>query len=339
MPTYQFFPTQYEGPIRTLLLDANVTAHLDTIARKGTEYADVVVSRRMADLVSRLDTDARVMAGLGAGEGVMRRAGLQDVANYQRRSENAQEMLAGDRSRIRAWLDGEAPPASRGGEEEAAPGDIGAAEFEIVRDNFLVPSYAMMLKVYQLHLQQRSPESGFRALAGFAEELFARGSRELMLGALLLAGNHSGREMALNIMKLHERKGLTPTLDALWNTSFDLTHSRVATMPSLPEFRGAFEVPCVFVTDDRHLGKFLRIIQPVGAMSLERGGGMTGDHAYLEELLQDGMWTRVAEIVEAGNNRAVNDPTDVEDIARIRRYRARTYADQLEAWLEERLDS
>jgi len=40
MPTYQYFPARYDGPIRTLLLDANVTAHLDTIARKGTEYAD-----------------------------------------------------------------------------------------------------------------------------------------------------------------------------------------------------------------------------------------------------------------------------------------------------------
>lgn len=338
MPTYQYFPARYEGPIRTLLLDANVTAHLDTIARKGTEYADGVVNRRMADLVRRLDADARVLPGLGEGEGVMRRAGLQDVSNYRRRSENAQELLAGDRSRITAWLEGEALPDPRVPGDAEHPSEIGTEEFEIVRENLLIPSYAVMLKAYQLYLQGRSPESGFRVLAGFAEELFARGSREVLLGALLLAGNHTGREMALNIMKLREQKDLASTLDALWNTSFDLTHSRVATMPSLPEFRAAFEVPCVFVTDDRHLGRFLQILQPAGAMSMKRGGGITGDHAYLKRVLQDGMLAKVVEIVEAGNDRALNETTDVEDMARIRRYRARAYADQLEEWLAERLD-
>lgn len=279
------------------------------------------------------------MPGLGAGEGIMRRAGLGDLANYWRRNANAEQMFADRHARVRAWLSGDAVPASDSPEGDLLPSEVDESRFEVVRDNFIVPSYAMMLKAYQLYLQGGSPESAFRSLAAFARELFGRGAREVLLGALLLAGNPTGREMALNIMKLHQEKDPAATFDALWNTSFDLTYSRVATMPSLPEHAGLFALPCIFVTDDKHLGKFLGLVHPVGAMGLARGGGVTADQAHLSAVLQEDMVPKVAKIVAEGNAQLRQDQTSVEEVSRIRRYRSRKYIEQLEAWFTQRVGS
>lgn len=331
MPSYKYFPSTYDGPIKTLLLDANVTGHLDSIAKRGVGFVDPVVRRRMADLIDRLDRNVAVMPGLGAGESVIRRKGMKEYANYSRRSVNAFAMLADDSKKIRVWLNGDTfePHCDTESERQGARF---AEDFEIVRKNMVVPSYAMVLKSYELYLRGGSPESSFRELAAFAEELYGRGSREVMLGALLLAGNARGREIALNIMKLRQPKGAVATLDALWNTCFDLTYSRVAVMPSLPDYAGVFELPCVLVTDDKALARFLDIIRPLGAVNLSRGGGTTADFADLRGLLQDGAYEMVGEVVGRGNRRMYRDETDLGLMTRIRRFKAQKYAEHLEDW-------
>lgn len=194
-----------------------------------------------------------------------------------------------------------------------------------------MPSYAVVLKAYQSFLEQRDPIDSFRDLALFAEELFARGGREIMLGALLLAGGSTGRLMALNIMKLHQEKDLGSTLDALWNTSFDLTYSRVATMPSLPELPDTPQ-PVVFATDDRHLGKLLAMVDPAGAVPHRRGGGITADYVKLRGLVRDDLIDDVVRIIELSGEKALNDDTDVRMVERIRRYKAARKVERLEAW-------
>lgn len=331
MSSYKYFPSTHDGPIKTLLLDANVTGHLDSIAQRGPGLVDPVVRRRMADLVDRLDKNVVVMPGLGAGESVMRRKGMKEFANYSRRSVNAFAMLADDSKKIRAWLNGDTTGPHCDAESERR-GARFAKDFEIMRENMVVPSYAMVLKSYELYLRGGSPEPSFRELAAFAEELYGRGSREVMLGALLLAGNARGREMALNIMKLRQSKEAVATLDALWNTSFDLTYSRVAVMPSLPGFAGAFELPCVLVTDDKALGRFLDIIRPSGAVALSRGGGATADFADLRGLLQEGAYEMVGEVIDRGNRRMYRDETNLGLMTKIRRFKAQKYAQHLEGW-------
>ncbi|MEV8143788.1 hypothetical protein [Specibacter sp. NPDC078709] len=338
MPEYLYFPTQYVGPIKTLLLDANVTGHLDSIAQRGSSYPHSTVRARMADLVRRLDEDVLVMPGLGAAESVIRReAEMSKVSNYHRRSENAMRLLVDDRASLRAWLKGEdvLPTVYAPDTVEGSSGVLDK-DLRIVRENLIIPSYATLLKSYQLYLEQGDPVDAFKELELFAEELFSRGSRELMLGALLLTGNSTGRQLALSIMKLHNEQDLKTTLDKLWNTSFDLTYSRVARMPSLPELRTRFVQPAVFVTDDRNLGKLLAMIQPAGAMSHSRGGGLTADFVTLGKLVREDLIVEVAKIVSNSGEKAQQDRTDFQLVPRIRRYRSMKYCDDLEKWLADR---
>jgi hypothetical protein len=335
---YLYFPAHYEGRIKTLLLDANVTGHLDTIARKGS-HKDVWVRTRMADMVGRLDDDVTVMPGLGAAESVIRRGTeLKDPANYHRRSANATRLLVDGRTALRAWLnDDDAQLDLSSIDSDEYESGILDGDFQIVRDDFIIPSYAMVLKAYQLYLEHQTPTvSSFSELEDFAGELFCRGSREVMLGALLLAGNPKGREMALNIMKLREEKGLEDTLKALWNTSFDLTYSRVVTMPSLPELRSVVAQPAVFVTDDKHLGNLLKMIEPVGAIAHKRGGGMTADFVTLDPFVCKDLLGDVADIVNRSGEKAQGDSTDIQLLQRIRRYKSRKYVEHLEDWFAHR---
>lgn len=338
MSQYMYFPANYRGRIKALLLDANITGHLDLIAERGSSYRNSVVRDRMADLVSRLDDDVMVMAGLGAAESVIRRGKEpREVSNFHRRSANAVRLLSGDRAGLPAWLSGNntAPaPSSFNGNEYADR--ILDADFVTVRDNFIVPSYAVVLKAYQLYVERQTPLDSLKILEAFAEELFGRGSRELMLGALLLAGNSTGRETALNIMKLREEKNFESTMNALWNTSFDLTYSRVATMPSLPEMLKVIPQPAVFVTDDKHLGKLLRIVQPMGAIAMLGGGHLTADYVSLKHLIRDDLFDDLAVILRCSAEKARRDRTDVRLVHRIRWYKSHRYVEQIEEWFARR---
>lgn len=337
MTQYKYFPEGYSGRIKTLLLDANITGHLDSIARRGSSYKDAVVRNRMADMVRRLDDDVMVMPGLGAAESVMRRGkDLREPSNYHRRSENALRLLKDDPIALPAWLNDDAHPGLSTLDKDEHENAISDAEFLILRDNLIIPSYAVVLKAYQLYLEHQSPVNSFRMLEAFAEELFLRGSRELMLGALLLTGNAAGREISLNIMKLREEKDSESTLNALWNTSFDLTYSRVATMPSLPELRNVIAQPAVFVTDDKHLGKLLKMIHPLGAISMPGGGGITADSVSMKAFLQEDFFDEVVQIVEHSGEKAQRDRTDVQLLQRIRRYKSLKYVEQLEDWFARR---
>ncbi len=338
MSKYLYFPSQYDGSIRSLLLDANVVGHLDTISRRGSSFDEKNVQNRVADLVARLSENVFVMPGLGAAESLMRRKpGIREASNYSRRSANAMRLLVDNRRSLQAWSQGSdvLPDPQHPNDGESGNG-VPEADLRIVRENLILPSYAMVLKAYQLFLERRDPLVAFGSLALFAAELFGRGSREVTLGALLLAGNSPGREMALNIMKLRQEKCLDSTLDALWNTSFDLTYSRIATMPSLPELRGLIPQPAVFVTDDKHLGKFLALVQPVGAMSHNHGAGLTADLVTFENLVSENLADGVAQIVSRGNAEASSETTDLELIGRIRRYKSRQYIQQLESWFADR---
>jgi hypothetical protein len=338
MPEYHYFPSRIDGLIQTVLLDANVVGHLDAIARRGSAFRNDVVRRRMAGLVRRLDADALVMGGLGAVESVMRRAaGPGDVANYHRRATNAMRLLGESRSVLQVWIDGRDVPLDvLATESEENSRQVFEENFDVLRDNFILPSYAMVLKAYQLFLIGGDPIRSLRELELFAEELHGRGSRELMLGAALLAGNATGREMALNIMKLTRGKDGTATLDALWNTSFDLTYSRVATVPSLPGFSELLKQPAVFVTDDRHLGRLLTLVEHRGAVPMERGGALTADLVQMGRVLRSDLAADVARIVHMSSAKARLDPADVHEVGRVRRYKARKYVEHLEGWFSRR---
>lgn len=338
MEKYSYFPSQYDGHIRSLLLDANITAHLDSIARKGSSFVGKDVRPRMADLVKRLHDDVVVMPGLGAAESVLRRGEeLPNFFNYYRRSRNAKRLLVDDRDMLLAWLNGDEvqPDSSTSGEGEYLEEDRDS-DFKIVRQDMIVPSYAMLLTAYKLYLDKGKEVSHIRELQSFAEEIYGRGSREFMLGCLLLAGNSNGRSMALNIMKLHDEKNLKDTLNALWNTSFDLTYSRIATQPLLPEFKELMPQPAVFVTDDRHLGTLLKIIQPVGAATSKGGGDMTADLIPMESLIREDFLTDVTAIVNSSSQKSLQDTTDVQLVQKIRRYKSRIYVEQLENWFAHR---
>lgn len=341
MSEYLYFPSTHDRPIRTLLLDANVTSHLDSIARRGSNYRDSTVRDRMSDLVDRLAEDVVVMPGLGAAESVIRRGPeLRNVSNYRQRGANAMQLLVDDKPTLRAWLaGGHVQPTAHTAHGDDTGAGIPDAHFHLVREDMIMPSYAIILKAYQMFLQRRNPIDSFRDLELFAEELYARGSREIMLGALLLTGSPTGRQMALNIMKLHQEKDLGSTLEALWNTSFDLTHSRLATTPSLPELRDAIVQPAVFVTDDRHLGKLLAIVHPVDAIAHPRGGGFTADGVKLRGLVRNDLIDDVLKIIALSGEKAWHDDTDVQLLQRVRRYKAAKKVERLEAWFAGRRPS
>ncbi|PTR42723.1 hypothetical protein C8K38_11020 [Rhodococcus sp. OK611] len=337
--TYSYFPSQREGLVKSILLDANVTGHLDTIARKGSLYTDSAIRQRIADLIERLDENVRIMPGLGAAESAMRRTEeVREVSNYHRRSLNALRLLGDDRSVLRAWLDGNevSPVAAAQSDGEADVNEVISDDLRTVRQNFVVPSYALVLKAYQLYLQKRDSVGAFGELDSFAGELYGRGSREIVLGALLLAGNSRGRQMALSIMKLQDETGLEKTLDRLWNTSFDLTYSRMATQPWAPEFGQFVPQPVAFVTDDKRLGEFLEMIEPMGSVPHQRGGRVSASAFPIAELVRDDLTRRVAEIVARSGNELLRNKLDISDMQRIRRYKARKYSTDLEGWFAAR---
>ncbi len=329
MYQYSYFPSSSDQPIQTLLLDANVTSHMDSIARRGLDFDPPDVHQRIDDLLERLAADALVMPGMGAAEGVTRRTGFGDVDNYSRRSKNAEAMFADGQQALRSWLRGEEfripPTATNQGSDERI-----TSLLEILTDHQVKPSYALLLHIYELYREGGSPESSFRRLNTLAEELFARGSVEMIVGALLLAGTSEAKNMVLDIMKLREERPPEEVYSALWNASFDLCYSRVAVLPSLPELKGWVDFPCVFVTEDRHLGNFLELVSPLGGVSLPRGGGVTVNGASFGDRLNAANFEMVKRLVDDSTRRIFCDTTNLEEVSAIRKYRAIKYIQQLE---------
>lgn len=332
-----YYPSPDSKRIKTLLLDANITSILDRMAKLGSKFQDETIRQRIKDLVGRLDKNVVILPGLGAVESVMRRTGkITEKHNYFERGANAMWLLNNNQQALKAGFEGidsQLNPESKNFQKTT---DDFERLFSVVYDNEMLPSYAVVLKAYKLYLEEKSmgrdAVSALSELELFAEELFGRGSRELFFGCLLLTGNSKGRQLALNIMKLHSERQCDKTLDCLWNTSFDLTYSRVAEMSSLPEMTYAMPKPTVFVTDDRRLGELLKLIKSLGGSTLPRGGGITASEANMRDLIDDDQFEKVSRIIENSNKKTLTDSTDVDTIQKIRKYKSKRYVKSLEDW-------
>lgn len=210
--------------------------------------------------------------------------------------------------------------------------------FGIVHANLLMPSYAVVLKIYQLHLTNGDPIASLRELEAFCAELFARGTRELLLGTLLLTGSGQGIQLASSIMKTSKMLDAESTLANLWNTSFDLTHSRLVGQASLPGFAEQLPEPRAFVTDDRMLGKLLERIDFLGAMPHAQGGGMSADNVRLAGYVRPELGDQVIRIILKSSLSARDERTGDVLVSRIRRHKAKVYAAQIEAWISHRFE-
>jgi hypothetical protein len=311
------------------MLDANVTASLDSIARRGSDFRDEVTRERMADLLDRLgDSEVLAMAGLGAAEGDLRRVTTEtDYSNFHRRSAHALSLLNENRDFLRRWVAGEyVPPVVVDLDRER---DKRVEElFHIVVDNYLLPSYALVAQAYWLYLNDPIPMRALRRVERIAGEIRCRGSREMMFAILLLAGTHDGQELARNIMKLTTEGGLKKTLDALWNTSFDLTYTRMAV--AMPLY-GDVPQPVVFVTADGHLRSFMNTIEPLGAGMAVGGAALPLDSSNFEGLVRDDLYEEVQALMMASTQAVASNPETAEHVTRIRRNNSVRHIARLEA--------
>ena len=149
-----------------------------------------------------------------------------------------------------------------------------------------------------------------------------------MLAILLVAGTSSGRALALNIMKLQNKAGLTETLDAAWNTSFDLTYTRMAVNTPL---WARLPAPVVFVTADKHLSTFVNTIEPLGSGQLSNGAVLSLDSSYLEGLVRDDLYESLQKLMLASTKATLVNAMPVEQVATIRRANSLKHIKRLEA--------
>lgn len=268
------------------------------------------------------------MPGFGAAEGDMRRAFRKtDYSNYHRRTAHARSLINENRDALRRWAAGEdvepvaVDPESMG---QKRTEDI----FRIAVDSFLRPSYALLLQAYWAYLTDPIPIRALRSVARVAEETYGRGSREMLLAILLITGTETGRKLALNIMKLHSEWGLDETLNRIWNTSFDLTYTRLAVAMPL---HGSLPEPVVFATADKHLGKLLETISPNGGWRGANGLPMPEDAVDFDGLVQDELFYRVDDILSATRRATAANTMSPEQIATIRRVNAVKHIERLEA--------
>lgn len=325
---YTYFP-RGSGQIGSVMLDANVTAHLDAIAKKGSAFRDEAVRERIAGLLDRLgDSEVLAMAGLGAAEGDIRRESREtDYSNFHRRSAHALSLLNENRDTLRRWAAGEdVDPISvdLDYERQKQTEDL----FDIVIDNFLRPSYALVLQAYWSYLTDPIPMRALRAVERVAAETRGRGSREMMLAILLIAGTHDGRELALNIMKLQNETGLRETFDAAWNTSFDLTYTRFAV--SMP-LQGTLPEPVVFVTVDRHLSTFVNTIEPQRGGQVANGLLLPLDVSHMDGLVQDDLYSSIHKLMLSSVQAHAESTMLDEQVARVRRFNSEKHVKLLEA--------
>lgn len=333
---YTYFP-RGSGQIGSVMLDANVTAHLDAIAKKGSAFHDEAVRERIAGLLDRLgDSEVLAMAGLGAAEGDIRRESREtDYSNFHRRSAHALSLLNENRDTLRRWAAGEdvAPiTVDLDYERQKQTEDL----FGIVIENFLRPSYALVLQAYWSYLTDPIPMRALRAVERVAAETRGRGSREMMLAILLIAGTHDGRELALNIMKLRNEVGLSETLDAAWNTSFDLTYTRLAV--SMP-LQGTLPEPVVFVTVDKHLSTFVNTIEPQGGRLAASGVPMPLDVSHFDGLVQDGLYEKTNKLMLSSVQASAESVMPDEQVARVRQFNSEKHIKRLESSFAERYAS
>lgn len=324
---YTYFPRD-PSRIGSALLDANVTADLDSIARRGSSFNDEATRERVAGLLDRLgDAEVLAMAGFGAAEGDIRRKFRDtDYSNFHRRSAHAMSLLNEHRDTLRRWVAGEhVDPVTVDLESERAKQT--EALFSIAVDNFLFPSYALVLQAYWSYLTDPIPMRALRSVERVAAETRCRGSREMMLAILLIAGTHSGRELALNIMKLQSEAGLSKTLDAAWNTSFDLTYTRLTVSTPL---WGNVPQPVVFVTTDRHLSTFVNTIEPLGAGQVSNGVMLPLDASHMNGLVQDELYVDVNKLMLASMRATADNPMPVEQVTTIRRVNSAKHIKRLE---------
>jgi hypothetical protein len=313
------------------MLDANVTANLDSIAKRGSSFRDEAVRERIVGLLDRLgDSEVLAMAGLGAAEGDMRREfRATDYSNFHRRSAHARSLLNENRDSLRRWAAGEVvEPVSVDleGERQKQTESV----FGVVVENFLLPSYALVLQAYWANLSDPIPMRALRSVERVAAETRCRGSREMMLAILLVAGTNSGRALALNIMKLQNKAGLTQTLDAAWNTSFDLTYTRMAVNTPL---WGRVPEPVVFVTADKHLSTFVNTIEPLGRGQLSNGAVLSLDSSCLRGLVREDLYESIQKLMLASTEATLVNTMPVEQVATIRRANSMKHIKRLEACL------
>lgn len=306
------------GQFGSVMLDANVTGHLDSIARRGSAFQDDSVRERIAELLEHLgDTEVLVMAGLGAAEADIRREVRDtDYANFHRRSAHALSLLNENRDVLRRWVGGESvEPVSVDLDSERQKQT--EQFFGVAVENFLLPSNALLMQAYWAYLTDSFPMRALRSVERVAVETRCRGSKEMMLTILLIAGTHRGRELALNIMKLRSEVGYSQTLDALWNTSFDLTYTRLAlTMP----LWGRLPEPVVFVTADKHLSTFMNLIEPQGGARADNGAVMSLDATDLDGFVRDELADSIQDLMLSSAESAGANSMPVEQVATIRRY-------------------
>jgi hypothetical protein len=333
---YTYFP-RGAGPIGSVMLDANVTARLDSIARRGSAFHDEATRERMSGLLDRLgDAEVLSMAGLGAAEGDIRRGvrGI-DYSNFHRRSAHALSLLNENRETLRRWAAG----------EEVAPITVDLESerqkkleslFGSAIENFLLPSYALILQAYWSYLNDSVPMRALRSVERVAVDTRCRGSREMMLAILLIAGTSSGRELALNIMKLRNEAGLSQTFDAAWNTTFDLTYTRMAVSTPLC---GSLPAPVVFVTEDRHLSTFVNMIEPLGGGPVSNGAVLPLDSSTMEGLVCDELYGSIQKLMLASARATAANPMPAEQVSIIRRANSLKHIERLEELFSRRYSS
>jgi len=283
---YLELPTGSLATAGTVMLDWNISARIANIHKRQMSFERLnpgaVEMGRLRTLVRAIPVGADILSAFGAAEPETRRIqAVSDIDRYNQRTDIASFYLTRGSDYLLHLLDG---GESGGLVLDSEPDDV-PLEPDALRSWFMV-SYAVLLKVVVMERQKALSrvERIDRFRFWLEHELGVSASREAWIGFLLLAGMGDHPDKARRLLKVGKN---SDARDSVWGATWDLMYTRFPSMLAQPMFRGAWNLPIAFVTDDSALVDALAGTKTAFITENRQGVMFSGDQMDATALHED----------------------------------------------------
>lgn len=284
--TYWEIPYRGLAAARTLILDWNISKHLNSIHRWQERFEPLRLSApdstRLMNLVSSLPEGVEILGALAAAEPETRSSSsTADMDRYNLRNDVAAVYLSRFPDYLTHLLEG---GESGGLVLEPVPDDD-PFDPHPLREWFMVPYAALLMAVFISRKPNRSrPERVDDYRFWLEHELKATAGYEAWIGFKLLGGKGDVPAKAARLLKLDSSKSIA---NSVWGATWDLMYARMPELLALPPYRGQWPLPLVFVTDDTALVDAMGGRISSLSMINDRGVALNGSHLDLSLLHDD----------------------------------------------------
>lgn len=284
--TYWEIPYRGLAAARTLILDWNISKHLNSIHRWQERFEPLRLSApdstRLMNLVSSLPEGVEILGALAAAEPETRsHSSAADIDRYNLRNDVAAVYLSRFPDYLIHLLDG---GESEGLVLEPVPDDD-PFDPHPLREWFMVPYAALLMAVSISRKPNRSRQDRVDDYRFWLEhELKATAGHEAWIGFKLLGGRGDVPAKAARLLKLGSSKSI---VNSVWGATWDLMYARMPELLALTPYRGQWPLPLVFVTDDTALVDAMGGRIASLSMINDTGVALNGSHLDLSLLHDD----------------------------------------------------